>query len=211
MSGLGVSLVIGVIYVVYRRRWTIRYWMYVAREAMRKKRAKEERTPLLNNRYTYDAFVAYSSQGEERKWVHITLREKLETENNLKLCMYHRDFKAARDLADTIVEGINCSRNTLLILSPTFLESCWCDFEVRMANEKAIKERRDSLIIVLFSKLHKPHTRLPKTLTRLLERKIYLEWTEDPDGQRLFWRRLVEAIKRDSSYDSFGDAANAQQ
>ncbi len=80
-----------------------------------------------------------------------------------------------------------------------------------MANEKAIKERRDSLIIVLFSKLHKPHARLPKTLTRLLERKIYLEWTEDPDGQRLFWRRLVEAIERDSSYDSFGDAANAQQ
>ncbi len=209
VSGLGMSLVIGVTYVMYRRRWTIRYWMHIAREWMRKKRT-EERSPLLKNRYTYDAFVAYSSRGEERKWVHITLREKLETEHNLKLCMYHRDFKVARDLADTIVEGINSSRNTLLILSPTFLESCWCDFEVRMANEKAIKERRDSLIIVLFSKLHKPHTRLPKTLTRLLERKIYLEWTEDPDGQRLFWRRLVEAIEKDSSYDSFADAANAQ-
>ena len=211
VSGLMVGLVVGIIYAVYRRRWTIRYWMHVAREGMRKKRREEERTPLLKNPYIYDAFVAYSSRGEERRWVHITLREKLENEHKLKLCMYHRDFKAARDLADTIVEGINSSRHTLLILSPTFLESYWCDFEVRMANEKGIKERRDSLIIVLFSKLHIPRTRLPKTLARLLERKMYLEWTEDPDGQRLFWRRLVEAIGKDSSYDSFGEAANVQQ
>ncbi len=210
VSGLGVSLVIGVIYVVYRRRWTIRYWIHVAREGLRKKRADEERTPLLNDPYKYDAFVAYSSNGEERRWVHITLREKLEMEHNLKLCMYHRDFRAARDLADTIVEGINSSRNTLIILSPTFLESGWCDFEVRMANEKVIRERRDSLIIVIFSKLDRPHTRLPKALAKLLENKIYLEWTEDPDGQRLFWRRLVEAIERDLSYNSFEDAANAQ-
>ena len=76
VSGLGVSLVIGVIYVIYRRRWTIRYWIHVAREGLRKKRADEERTPLVNDRYKertplvndrykYDAFVAYSSHGEE--------------------------------------------------------------------------------------------------------------------------------------------------
>ncbi len=212
VSGLGVSLVICVVYVVCRRRWTIRYWIHVAREGWRKKRAEEdERTPLLTKRYTYDAFIAYSSHGEERRWVHITLREKLETAHNLKLCMYHRDFRAARDLADTIVEAINSSRNTLIILSPAFLDSGWCDFEVRMANEKVIRERRDSLIIVIFSKLDRPHTRLPKTLTRLLEKKIYLEWTEDPDGQKLFWRRLVEAIEKNSSYDSFEDAATAEQ
>ncbi len=193
VSGLGVSLVIGVVYAVYRRRWTLRYWMHMAREGLRKKRA-EDRAPLLNDRYIYDAFVAYSGHGEERRWVHITLREKLETEHNLKLCMYHRDFKAGRDLADTIVDGINSSRNTLIILSPTFLQSCWGDFEVRMANEKVVRERRDSIIIIIYSKLDRPHARLPKTLTRLLEKKIYLEWTEDPDGQMMFWRRLVDRL-----------------
>ncbi len=79
-----------------------------------------------------------------------------------------------------------------------------------MANEKVVRERRDSLIIVIFSKLDRVNSRLPQTLTRLLEKKIYLEWTEDTDGQRLFWRRLVEAIERDSAYDSFEDVTNGR-
>ncbi len=133
----------------------------------------------------------------------MTLREKLEDEHGLKLCMYHRDFMVGRDLAETIVEGINSSNKTLLILSPAFLQSGWCEFEVRMAKEKLMTERRDSLVIVLYSKLDRPNGRFPRALARLLDKKIYIEWTEDPEGQVLFWRRLVEAISSDQQHDAF--------
>ncbi len=204
-SAVGMALTVTIIFVLYRRRWRIRYWIYIAKESWRQRREQGEHKPLLNQEYIYDAFVAYSSHGEERSWVHITLREKLENEHGLKLCMYHRDFKVGRDLADTIVEGINSSNKTLLILSPNFLKSCWCEFEVRMANEKVISERRDSLVIVIFKRLDEAGTRLPKMLSRLMEKKIYIEWTDDPDGQRLFWRRLVDSIKGGTSYDAFND------
>ncbi len=204
-SSFGVALVIGVGFLIYKRRWRFRYWMHVANEAMRRRYATNSYHNTLANDFVYDAFVAYSSHGEERPWVHTTLREKLEGEHGLKLCMYHRDFKVGRDLADTIVEGINSSNMILLILSPTFLNSCWCEFEVRMANEKVVKERRDAVILVVYSRLDQAGVRLPRKLARLLEKRIYIEWTEDPDGQKLFWSRLVHALKVNERYDAFGE------
>ncbi len=97
-SSLGMALVITAILVLYKRQWRIRYWLYAAKESCRERRDQGERTPLLTKDYTYDAFVNYSSHGKEISWVHTTLREKLENEHGLKLCMYHRDFKVGRDL-----------------------------------------------------------------------------------------------------------------
>ena len=202
-SALGATGLIATILVIYKRRWRIRFWIHTARESWRRKHYPETIGYQRLQVFKYDAFVAYSSHGEERAWVHMTLREKLEDEHGLKLCMYHRDFMVGRDLADTIVEGINSSNKTLLILSPAFLQSGWCEFEVRMAKEKLMTERRDSLVIVLYSKLDKPNGRFPRALARLLDKKIYIEWTEDPEGQVLFWRRLVEAISSDQQHDAF--------
>ncbi len=72
-----------------------------------------------------------------------------------------------------------------------------------MAKGKLMTERRDSLVIVLYRKLNKDNVKFPKSLTRLLDEKIYLEWTDDLEGQELFWRRFVEAIRGDGHQDAF--------
>ncbi len=201
---ISMAIPLVIIFVLYETHWIwkIRYWLYVAKESYRQRRGRGAGTsvPTEEHLYIYDAFVAYSSNGEERSWVHTTLREKLEDEHGLKLCMYHRDFRVGRDLADAIIDGIYSSRKTLIILSPDFLNSGWCEFEARIANEKAIIERQDSLFMVIFKPLYQPGTKLSKILTRLMEKKIYIEWTDDPDGQRLFWRRLVNSIESDPNY-----------
>lgn len=43
-----------------------------------------------------------------------------------------------------------------------------------MAHERDVKDRRDSLVFVIFSKLDQPGTRIPKNLARLLEKRIYM-------------------------------------
>ena len=199
LPAAGIALLLVVIFMLYKRRWRIRYWLYDAKVSWRKLRERSEGKPLLSQEYIYDAFVVYSSHGEERPWVHTTLREKLENEHGLKLCMYHRDFIAGGDLVDEIIEKINSSNKTLIILSPHFLNSAWCEFEVRMAVMKMVKERRDSLVIVIFKPLEQAVTKLPKMLTILIEKEIYIEWTDDPDGQKLFWRRLGDSIKSAAS------------
>ncbi len=205
ISAAGMAFLLIVIYVVYRIRWRFRYWIYHVKASIRQRRYQGEYQPLLTHEYRYDAFVAYSSRGQERRWVHTTLREKLENEHGLKLCLHHRNFKAGRDLADTIIEGINSSNKTVLILSPDFLRSGWCEFEARMASEKVISERRDSVILVMFKQVDHPGSRLPKMLARLLEKKDYIKWTSDDYGERLFWRKLVDSIRSRASYDTFNE------
>ncbi len=200
-SAVGATALIGFAVALYKKRWRIRFWIHATQNWWRNQRLEVQGYERLN--FKYDAFIAYSSHGEERTWVHTTLREKLEGEFGLRLCFYYRDFKLGVDLADAIVEAINSSSKTLLILSPTFLESGWCEFEVRMAKEKLMTERRDSLVVVIYSKLDEASGRFPKSLVRLLEQKIYVEWTEDPDGQELFWTRLVESIRSERGHDGF--------
>lgn len=56
-----------------------------------------------------------------------------------------------------------------------------------MASEKVISERRDSMVIVIFKSLNEAETKIPKKLTKLIKKKIYMEWTEDPEEQADWW------------------------
>ena len=38
---------------------------------------------------------------------------------------------------------------------------------------------------------------MSRVLKDLLEKKTYVRWTDDPDGQKLFWEKLHQAIKAD--------------
>ncbi len=205
LSFVGLLTFTILVYCIYKKRWRLRYWKHTAREAWRRRKATRDatRNGLGTHPYVYDAFVAYSTHGRERSWVHTTLREKLEDEHGLRLCIHYRDFRLGRAIDECIVDAINKSRKTILVLSPEFLNSGWCQFEVRMVKERVIEERRDSFIIVIFRSLDQPGTKVPKDLVRLLERKIYVEWTSDPDGQKLFWSRLVEALCDDVHHDPF--------
>ncbi len=201
-SGLSVILLVAVAIGFHKKRWTIRYWLHISKELLRNKKQARHTTV-----YQYDAFIAYTTHGNERTWVHTTLRSKLEEEYGLRLCIHYRDFPLARDIDDSIVNGINNSNKVVLILSPTFLRSGWCDFEYRMAKERQVRERRDCLVLVIYEKIHRSLSTLPRSLVRLLDKKIYAEWTEDRDGQELFWRRLVKSIRDNVRYETNTETA----
>ncbi len=182
--------------VFYRKKWTLRFWIHAAREGWR--RRQDQRTGRENRQYKYDAFIAYCSRHTpERQWVHFTFVAKLENDHGLKMCIHHRDFLPGIDIVENIVDAINNSRKTVLVLSPSFLDSDWCNFEVRMAKVKLVEERRDSIVLVLYKPLDTAGTRIPKTLMNLLDKKTYAEWTTEPAGQELFWNKLVAVLQRD--------------
>ncbi len=204
-SGFGSICFLLLLLVVVRKWWTIRYWLHAARTSWK---TKQSSNAGCRRDYRYSAFVAYCSKDkEERQWVHLTLAPKLEQEYGFKLCMHHRDFMIGKDIADNIVEAIHDSNKVLLILSPTFLESDWCQFEVRMAREKTIRDGRDSLVLVIYKRLDVPGARLPRKLIRILEKKTYAEWTTDDVGQELFWKKLNNTLK-ETRHEPYVDVAN---
>ena len=192
-TSVSVLALAGSAYLIYRRRWMIRLYFYTARNAWR----KEQVGPSSKRTFRYDAFVVYNA--DDRQWVHGTLRPILEDDRGLRLCLHYRDFIPGRFVVDTIVESIDKSRKTILVLSPNFLKSDWCYFEYQMARQTLITEGRDVLILVKIGDL--PTSKLSRTMARLLQEKTYLEWTRHSEGQTLFWTQLLKAIREENETD----------
>ncbi|XP_077991640.1 uncharacterized protein LOC144445873 [Glandiceps talaboti] len=149
----------------------------------------EEAQPLLK----YDAFVVYNQH--DRPWVMQQLVPNLEKIDppNFKLCIHERDFIGGNDIFDNILDSIENSHKTMLILSPHFAESEWCYFEMRMAQDHLFAERRDVLLLVLLENI--PDDVMPRVLRKILRTKRYIEWPQNEIGRRLFWEKLKVEVR----------------
>ena len=183
-----VLIIMGII-VIRRNKWAIRYHVHAARLSFRRRFGNGYH--LLDDNYRYDAFVVYSAQ--DRFWVHDDLMKRLENQNGMHLCIHYRDFIPGHDIEDTIIEALKSSRKAIVVLSPSFLQSNWCHFEFKMARQIDIEENRNMVILVILESI--TGCTISRTLTSMLQQRTYLCWTNDMEGQRLFWAQMVDALK----------------
>ncbi|XP_018323682.1 toll-like receptor Tollo [Agrilus planipennis] len=138
----------------------------------------------LNDRdKLFDAFVSYSSKDEA--WIAEVLAPTLEP--NYKLCLHYRDFPVGAYLADTIVQAVESSKRTIMILSENFIKSEWCRFEFKSAHHQVLKDRRKRLIVILLGDL--PQKDLDPDIRLYLKTNVYLQW-----GDKMFWEKLKFAL-----------------
>lgn len=138
----------------------------------------------------FDAFVAYSQQDSD--WVLKNLVWQLETklqnhDQRFHLCLHQRDFTVGAPIAENIINSIERSRHTILVISSNFVRSEWCLMEFRTAFHQSLIEKRRHMIIIVMGDL--PHGELDTDIKRCLKTLTYLE-THD----RLFWDKLVYAL-----------------
>ncbi|XP_072042554.1 toll-like receptor 2 type-2 [Amphiura filiformis] len=155
----------------------------------------------VNQCQRYDAYVSYDENSAfDENWVLNDLRRNLEEgPEPFQLCIKARDFIPGHVIVEAISESIQNSRRTILVLTPRFVESEWCYFEMQMARMRLFHENRDVLILVLFEEI--PDDQLTLSLRQLLCRKECLKFPDDHLGQELFWRRLREELKRPAMVD----------
>ncbi|XP_061481679.1 toll-like receptor 2 isoform X2 [Rhineura floridana] len=141
----------------------------------------------------YDAFISYSEK--DAPWTKETLLEKLET-NGFKVCYHERDFLPGHPVLGNIFYCIENSHKVLFVLSPSFVCSCWCQYELFFAEHRVLNENQDSLIMVVLEDL--PPNSIPQKfskLRKLLKRKTYLKWSPEEHKQKLFWSQLTAVLK----------------
>ena len=186
-SGIVLSSIIASLIIwVYRKRWWIRYHYFIARQMWINRGKQDEQ----GREFRYDLFVAHSSCNQG--WVDEVLQPKLEDENGIKLCLHQRDFELGGHITDLIIDSMENSRKILLLLSPHFIKSHWCKFEMSMAIWKLIRKGHGVLLLAILEPLD--GVRISKTLRELLEQRNYGEWTNDQYGQKLFWAKLLAAL-----------------
>lgn len=134
----------------------------------------------------FDAFISYSSKDEA--FVAEQLAPILENgDTRYMLCLHYRDFPVGAYIADTIVQAIESSRRTIMVLSENFIKSEWCRFEFKSAHHQVLRDRRRRLIVILLGDV--PQKDLDPDIRLYLKTNTYLQW-----GDKFFWDKLRFAL-----------------
>ena len=200
---LSISLLIALVFavvfaiVLYRYRWEIKFCCL--RFIVHKSRYQNliEST----NKYEFDAFVAYHK--DDGDWVREELFKNIEVKDSLvgyqggnerrfKLCIHERDFIPGTPIEENIARAIENSRKTILVLSKSFLESGWCEFELQMACMENINKGRNTIIVVMLEDL--PAKKMSGSLRLLIRKNTYIEWSKDEDLKENFWEKMRVAL-----------------
>ena len=137
----------------------------------------------------YDVFVSYSHEDEE--WVKSELLLEMEVKRDLKCCIHERDFEVGLTVLQNIVNCVDKSRVFIVILSPAYLSSTWCMFELFLAQSRL--NYSNSNLIVIVKQKPKSKQRLDKKVQMMLKLWTYLEWPQS-DHTEYFWKRLAACI-----------------
>ncbi|XP_046551487.1 toll-like receptor 4 [Haliotis rubra] len=182
---LFLSVVVGG--VIYRYRWKLRYLYYTTRRKYRgyQKQIDEE------EHFIYDAFVSYAE--EDREFVVQDMQNILEKRFGLRLCIHQRDFMVGEPITANVVNAIQSSRKTIILLTPSFLESSWCEYEVHMAKFESIHSGRDIFCVVWL--IDVPDTRrISRDILDEIEHGTYIKYPADEVDREEFWQKIKAAI-----------------
>ncbi|XP_059143381.1 toll-like receptor 1 [Physella acuta] len=104
-----------------------------------------------------------------------------------KLCIHQRDFIPGKTIFDNIVDSIESSRHTIIVLSPSFLKSYWAMEELRQAYRQSLVEKTRHLIVLLLQKV--PKEEMDPLIRRCCRTFTYLDVSD-----ALFRDRLVFSL-----------------
>ncbi|CAC5388683.1 unnamed protein product [Mytilus coruscus] len=185
---LCLAIVIVVAGLIYRYRWKLRYMYY-----MTKSKYNRYKPPGTDGQYRYDAFISYSDN--EQNFIVKECIPKLEVERKLKLCIHQRDFIPGEEITVNITSAIHDSKKTICIITRSFLDSYYCNFEFNMARMENIYHRKGQniLFLVFYEKI--PAKDLSLVMLELIQKHSYIEYPNDEHGNVLFWDKIKEAIE----------------
>ncbi|XP_037267542.1 LOW QUALITY PROTEIN: toll-like receptor 2 [Falco rusticolus] len=141
-------------------------------------------------RCSYHAFISYSRA--DAGWVRQELLQRLENiVPPYRLCIHERDFTPGRWIIENIVENIERSAKVIFILSRSFVDSEWCNYELYFAHQRAVGLGSEDVILVVLEPMEARG--LPRRFARLralLATRTYLEWPREPQRRPFFWLQL---------------------
>ncbi|KAK3575873.1 hypothetical protein CHS0354_006497 [Potamilus streckersoni] len=171
--------------VVYIQRWNIRYLLHEI--SMRRKKY----TLLKDKDFQYDLYIAYSDK--DRSWVRNELWRELQQEKGLKLYIRDKSEDPGVARCDSIVNNMYCSRKVILVISPSFMTCQWCQYQLQVAQDGAVHVGSEWLIPIILGDLNIRH--VTKSLHMLLNYGNGITWSDEEDGRRLFWAKLLASIE----------------
>uniref|UniRef100_T1JNH1 TIR domain-containing protein n=1 Tax=Strigamia maritima TaxID=126957 RepID=T1JNH1_STRMM len=135
------------------------------------------------------AFVSYSCEDED--WIVDFLVPGLETGiPSYKLCLHNRDWRAGQFITDQIVQSVESSRRTIIVLTDNYLKSNWSRLEFDIAYQQALKDQVRRVIAVVPNEVP-DLSKIDKEFKSFITLTTYVE-AKKP----YFWRKLRASMPR---------------
>uniref|UniRef100_T1IZL4 TIR domain-containing protein n=1 Tax=Strigamia maritima TaxID=126957 RepID=T1IZL4_STRMM len=131
----------------------------------------------------YSAFISYAEEDED--WITEELLSQLE---DYKLCILQRDFPIG-DKVESLLQAVESSCRTVVILTPNYLKSDWCQFEFDTAHMQSLQDKCERLVVVRLEAVD--NCEMNTNLGAYLKTNTYLDININ-DG--LFWEKLKFAL-----------------
>ncbi|XP_038254043.1 toll-like receptor 6 [Dermochelys coriacea] len=159
-----------------------------------KRRVRNNHPEDLQSILQFHAFISYSER--DSLWVKNHLIPNLEKEDgSVQICLHERNFIPGKSIIENIINSIEKSHKSIFVLSPNFVQSEWCHYELYFAHHKLFSESSDSLILILLEPI--PQYLIPARyhkLKALMAKRTYLEWPKEKSKHGLFWANLKATI-----------------
>ncbi len=138
-------------------------------------------TPSTSEPPCYDVFISYSSK--DKAWVRGELLQRIE-KAGLKVFIDFRDFTRGAPTISEIERGVRVCRKTLLVLTPDYVRSEWCEYENLVLQTLGPANRDLRLLPLLKMKCDLP------------VRINYLTYIDATDGADLdlAWQQLLKSL-----------------
>ncbi|OWF41725.1 Protein toll [Mizuhopecten yessoensis] len=145
----------------------------------------------------WDVFISYKSADIDQTFVLRVLLPKLE-ELGFTVCLHFREFLPGESIANNIINAINNSRRTILILTPRYVSSEFTRLEYQVAQHEMLK-RKHKIIPVLLEDISMVNDTMDPNLKLILRCVTYLEYPGPDAGEnntKRFWEKLSLAMPK---------------
>ncbi|XP_050321359.1 protein toll-like [Bactrocera neohumeralis] len=180
--GLTIIIFLCIIVLFYKYKLEVKVWLYshnILRFCIRECE--------LDKHKTFDAFISYAHQDAD--FVNHTLLPQLEQcEPPFRVCTHERNWLAGAYIPEQIIESVEQSRRTIIVLSQHFIESDWARMEFRTAHQCSLNEGRARIIMIKYGEISKSEL-LDRELKAYLDMNTYLDWQDVR-----FWDKLRYAM-----------------
>ncbi|CAG2223761.1 unnamed protein product [Mytilus edulis] len=174
---LSTFITISLLLLAYNRRWKIIFSIYgVIRRVVERK---------VWRIYQYDVYISY--EGDIVIWIKNVLIPKLGTEWRLTVCIKYPDFLPGPSQADNEAESIPNSRSIIFLITPEFISSRDCMFELDRSKYERITKNLERIIIITKDI---SITDIPVEFSYIWNHAFIVQWPKNLEDLDDTWRKL---------------------
>ncbi|XP_054438226.1 toll-like receptor 1 [Pteronotus mesoamericanus] len=189
VTGLVLAATLTVLCIYFDLPWYLRM---MCQWIQTRHRARNIPLDKLQRAFQFHAFISYSEH--DSAWVKSELLPNLEKED-IQICLHERNFVPGKSIVENIINCIEKSYKSIFVLSPNFVQSEWCHYELYFAHHNLFHEGSNNLILILLEPI--PKYSIPSNyhkLKTLMAQRTYLEWPKEKSKHGLFWANLRASI-----------------